>query len=269
MLLFNPNKQNLDEVVFEKRNISYGAYALRKAYPSRVNKSLIFTLLPFVLVVGITLLNHPIDSFAPLFPDAPKPKDRTIVCGGVVEVMSGFELELANAEFVIVPDKKIPEKRISKPEVKKMVSAVIRSMSGTGSSSASMGGIGLPGLPGGIPSGLPIIGGTKEPEILDASSVGVMAEFPGGLEAMYAYIQKHLNYPRLALENGVQGKVVVSFVIMPDGKVDMSNIERGVGFGCDEEALRVINEMPTWEPALQNGRKVAVRLILPIVFQSN
>ncbi len=267
MLLFNSNKQNLDEVVFEKRNKSYGAYALRKAYPSRVNKSLIFTLLPFVLVVGVTLLKHPIESFAPLFPNAPQPKGKTIVCGDIVEVMSGFEMELADAEFVIVPDKKIPEKRAKKPEVKKMVHAVIQSMSGTGSSSASMGGIGLPGLPGGIPGGLPVIEGSKVPEILDASSVGVMAEFPGGLEAMYAFIGKNLNYPSFARENSKEGKVVLSFVIAADGSIQMSEVEKGIGFGCDEEAVRVINEMPKWTPATQNGKPVAVRLMLPIVFR--
>lgn len=266
MLLFNSNKQNLDEVVFEKRNKSYGAYALRKAYPSRVNRSLILTLLPFVLVVGITLLNHPIDSFAPLFPDAPKPKDRTIACGGVVEVMSGFELELADAEFLIVPDKKIPVKRDKKPEVKRMVSAVIQGMSGS-NTTASMAGAGLPGLPAGLAGGLPLIGGTKEPEILDASSVGVMAEFPGGIEAMYEYIGKNLNYPTFARENAKEGKVVLSFVIAADGSIQMSDVEKGIGFGCDEEALRVISAMPKWTPATQNGKPVAVRLMLPILFR--
>jgi protein TonB len=49
----------------------------------------------------------------------------------------------------------------------------------------------------------------------------------------------------------------------------MINLERGIGYGCDEEALRVINEMPEWEPARQNGRKVPIRMILPVVFQTN
>lgn len=267
MLLFNPNKQNLDEVVFEKRNKNYGAYALRKAYPSRVNKSLIFTLLPFIVVVAITLFKHPIDSFAPLFPVAPQPPQKPISSGGTIQVMSGFDFELANAEFLIVPNKKLPVKREKKPEVKQMVSAVIQSMSGQTSSSATMGGIGMPGLPAGLSGGLPLLGGTKEPEILEASSVGVMAEFPGGIEAMYEYIGKNLNYPSFARENAKEGKVVLSFVIGADGGVQLSDVERGIGFGCDEEALRVVNQMPKWTPALQHGKPVAVRLILPIVFK--
>ncbi len=267
MLLFNSNKQNLDEVVFEKRNKSYGAYDLRKAYPKRVNKSIIFILLPFLIVVAISLFNHPIESFAPIFPEPIKPKAKGDVVDGTIQMMQGFEMVLNDAAFVIVPDKKIPEKRVKKPEVKKLVSALIQSMLGTGSSSASMGGLGLPGIPGGIPGGLPIIGVPNEPEILDASSVGVMAEFPGGLEAMYAFIGKNLNYPSVARENSKEGKVVLSFVIAADGSVQMSDVEKGIGFGCDEEAIRVINEMPKWTPATQNGKPVAVRLMLPIVFR--
>ena len=267
MLLFNSNKQNLDEVVFEKRNKSYGAYDLRKAYPKRVNKSLILTMLPFLIAVVITLFNHPLESFAPIFPEPIKPKVKGEVVDGTIQMMQGFEMVLNDAAFVIVPDKKIPKKRAKKPEVKKMVHAVIQSMSGTGSRSASIGGIGLPGLPGGIPSGLPVIEGPKVPEILDASSVGVMAEFPGGLEAMYAFIGKNLNYPSFARENSKEGKVVLSFVIAADGNIQMSEVEKGIGFGCDEEAVRVINEMPKWTPATQNGKPVAVRLMLPIVFR--
>jgi protein TonB len=75
-----------------------------------------------------------------------------------------------------------------------------------------------------------------------------------------------LSYPRWAIENNIKGKVVLSFVVMPDGSIEFSEIERGIGFGCDDEALRVVNEMPKWKPGIQNGKKVAVKFILPIRF---
>jgi protein TonB len=265
MLLFNPNKQNLDEVVFEKRNKSYGAYALRKAYASRVNKSLLFTLLPFVILLAVTISQHPLDKFGDIFPDAPKvPNKPAISGGGYVELSSGFDFELENVEFEIVPDKRIAKKR-----VKKVVAQVIQSMGNTGHATANMGGnMGLPGLPGiGTGGGLPTIGGEETGDIYNPNTVGVMAEYPGGIQAMYEYIGKHLVYPSLARENAKEGKVVLSFVIDAEGKVSMSEVERGIGFGCDEEALRVINKMPNWTPATQNGKPVAVRLLLPVVFR--
>jgi periplasmic protein TonB len=270
MLLFNPNKQNLDEVVFENRNKAYGAYALRKAYASRVNKSLLFTLLPFVFLLAVTISQHPIKNLGDFFPDTPKaPNQPKSSGGGYVDLSSGFDFELENVEFEIVPDKRIAQKKVKKEEVKKVVAQVIQSIGSTGQATASMGGsIGLPGLPGiGTGGGLPTLGGNEGAEIFDPNNVGVMAEYPGGIQAMYEYIGKHLVYPSLARENAKEGKVVLSFVIDAKGKVSMSEVERGIGFGCDEEALRVINKMPNWTPASQNGKPVAVRLLLPVVFR--
>jgi protein TonB len=84
---------------------------------------------------------------------------------------------------------------------------------------------------------------------------------------MYEYISRNLQYPRQAIENNIAGRVLISFVIMPDGQVEMSQVEKGIGFGCDDEALRVVREMPTWMPAEQNGRKVPIRMFLPVLFK--
>ena len=93
-----------------------------------------------------------------------------------------------------------------------------------------------------------------------------MPEFNGDL---YDYLAKEIKYPKSALENGVQGKVTLSFIINKNGEVSDVEVLGKVGFGCDEEAMRVIKEMPKWKAGEQNNRKVAVKLVLPIMFEVN
>jgi protein TonB len=93
-----------------------------------------------------------------------------------------------------------------------------------------------------------------------------MPEFPGGMQAMYNYITNNLQYPKLAKESNRTGRVMLSFVVNADGSISDIKIMEGIGFGCDDEAMRVVSEMPTWRPGIQNGTQVPVRLILPINF---
>ncbi len=92
-------------------------------------------------------------------------------------------------------------------------------------------------------------------------------EFPGGKDAFAKYLSKSLKYPSLAFENGISGRVIVSFVIEKNG--DLSNIKvlKGIGGGCDEEAIRVLKNSPAWKAGRQNGRNVRVAYTVPIVFQ--
>ena len=92
------------------------------------------------------------------------------------------------------------------------------------------------------------------------------AEFPGGLSAMYQYLKDNLNYPEAAKQAGVTGTVYIDFVIEKDGRVSNVVVLRGIGFGCDEEAVRVIQSMPPWKPARQNGRKVRLAMVIPVKF---
>jgi TonB family protein len=96
-----------------------------------------------------------------------------------------------------------------------------------------------------------------------------MPEFPGGREAMMKHIQSNTKYPALALRNQVEGRVFVSFVVKPDGSVSDVKLLKGIGSGCDEEAVRVINSMPIWTPGKQNGRTVAVSYTVPVTFTVN
>lgn len=96
--------------------------------------------------------------------------------------------------------------------------------------------------------------------------VEIMPSFPGGEKELLKFLAENVNYPRLAREAKIQGLVIVRFVVDADGFVGNIEMLRGIGAGCDEEALRVINAMPKWEPGYQNGRAVPVIYNMPIRF---
>lgn len=91
--------------------------------------------------------------------------------------------------------------------------------------------------------------------------------FPGGEAARMQYLQKNIEYPQMARESGIEGTVFVTFVVETDGTVTQVRILRGIGGGCDEEALRVVRNMPKWNPGKQRGRSVRVQFNMPIRFK--
>jgi hypothetical protein len=94
-----------------------------------------------------------------------------------------------------------------------------------------------------------------------------MPEFPGGSDALLDFLAKNIHYPSVAKANGVEGMVAVQYIVETDGSISDAKVVKGIGAGCDEEALRVINAMPKWQPGLQKGQKVRVQYILPIRFK--
>ena len=96
-----------------------------------------------------------------------------------------------------------------------------------------------------------------------------MPQYPGGMEAMQQYLRDNLRYPTQARTDQVEGKVFVSFVIPADGRPNGAKVIKGIGAGCDEEALRLIKSMPAWAPGKQNGRVVSVSYTVPITFRLN
>jgi TonB family protein len=109
--------------------------------------------------------------------------------------------------------------------------------------------------------------------VLEADEVFDVVEeapsFPGGMEAWGKFLTENLEYPALAKRMGVEGTVYLVFEVRADGSVQNVEILRGIGAGCDEEAMRVINKSPNWDPGKQRGRKVNVRMRLPIRFKLN
>jgi len=94
-----------------------------------------------------------------------------------------------------------------------------------------------------------------------------MPSFPGGDKAFYKYLSKNLKYPQMAREAGIQGPVYINFIISKTGAITDAFVERGIGGGCDEEALRVINKMPDWNPGTQRTKAVKVQMTIPIHFK--
>ena len=92
-------------------------------------------------------------------------------------------------------------------------------------------------------------------------------EFVGGIEKLYEYLGNNINYPEMAKENGIQGKVFVQFVVWKDGSIRNVNVVKGTHKLLDKEALRVINKMPNWKPGKQRGKNVNARFTLPIKFR--
>ncbi len=93
-----------------------------------------------------------------------------------------------------------------------------------------------------------------------------MPEFPGGQQAMMRFLGENIKYPETAKKEGIQGRVFISFVIEKDGRVSSIEKLRGIGGGCDEEALRVVAAMPNWKPGYTDGKPVRVAYNLPIKF---
>ncbi|MFM7852616.1 MAG: TonB family protein [Flammeovirgaceae bacterium] len=89
----------------------------------------------------------------------------------------------------------------------------------------------------------------------------------GGMASFYKYVGKNLRYPKLARRMGVEGKVFVQFIIEKDGSISNPIVFKGIGAGCDEEALRLIRESPKWNPGTQRGKPVRQRYTLPIIFK--
>lgn len=109
----------------------------------------------------------------------------------------------------------------------------------------------------------------KQEEVTDEIFVVVenQPEFPGGNGAMMKFLSENINYPVIAQENGIQGRVICNFVVERDGSITDVQVVRGVDPSLDREAMRVIKQMPRWKPGKQRGQAVRVRFTLPVVFR--
>ena len=91
-------------------------------------------------------------------------------------------------------------------------------------------------------------------------------EFPGGMEALYKYLAQNIKYPALARDNGITGRVYVTFVVERDGSIANPKVLKDIGGGCGQEAIRVVKSMPRWTPGKQRGKAVRVQFNLPVNF---
>jgi protein TonB len=106
----------------------------------------------------------------------------------------------------------------------------------------------------------------KVDTIMQLQYVEQQPTFPGGDSLINKFLYDNLKYPELALKTNIQGKVFVTFVVNSNGKISDVKVIRGIGGGCDEEAIRLIKSMPNWIPGKYNGKNVPVQMNLPVKF---
>lgn len=106
-----------------------------------------------------------------------------------------------------------------------------------------------------------------EEEIYKVFEVEVQPQFLGGNDALFKFLAQNLQYPKIAAENGIQGKVVVSFVVEKDGSLTNVKILRDIGGDCGKEALRLVHSMPRWTPGKQSGQNIRVLYTMPLTFR--
>lgn len=269
-------------LVFANRNQKYGAYELRSHSAHTMLKA-------FFIAAPLFVSAFVAPSIISAFKGAPEIVDDTRTT--VVEIDNIIrELppkELPKEKEVAAPEEVVQKKSVA-PKAKtvgmtdnikvvkdnlvknqplttdELKDAVIASTTEAGV--LSKGGNADLGAETGGGSGLGTGTGTKGngEEILSFAENS--PEFPGGMDAWVKYIQKNLRYPSMASENGVQGKVFLSFVVEKDGTITDVKVTKGIGFGCDDEAMRVIKKSPRWKAGMQNNLPVRVRYNMPISY---
>jgi protein TonB len=265
MNILKQSNNNLDELVFEHRNKAYGAYVLRRNYNKNLKRSFLFTfLIPVVIIVISTVYNRLHGNETKIKPlDITNTVDSVIIIEVVLE-KNKFVEEVQqtinkinkgaghNQNYVVKRNKEVRSEVIDSilakplfegPEGFAVSNVLPIFLNGQG------------GTPGNNENG------NEEFSIDDIEKMPV---FNGDL---YEYLGNELKYPTAALTNNIGGKVMVSFVINKNGEISDIELIRKLGFGCDEEAIRVIKNMPKWSAGEQNKRKVNVKMILPIVFE--
>jgi periplasmic protein TonB len=264
MKLFEVHSGSIDELVFENRNKNYGAYFIRKNYNHAVFKSL------FILGSGLATLclsllfyiNHKPNSDIKniLLPDLTDPK---VYIEKTIDLSPVAEKPIQKQEATAAPSSGIATRIVDNPLVTNTVNLnnpeignVNLNSNGTSLTSTLVGTNTLV---------------TTEPDIIDKTIYNVvqeMPEFEGGVSALMKFIAQNINYPYVAKEAGKEGTVHVSFVVNETGIVENISIIRGIGFGCDEEVVRVISKIPKWKKVGKNsGRAVKVRFNVPVKFK--
>jgi protein TonB len=261
---------SLDDVVFEGRNQAYGAYQLRQDYQQHLASAGGYT----VALCGLLFLSW--GAWQHFKPAVAQP----IITTGIIEIMKPPVPTVIEKPKVAVlsPPRARPVATHQAPStptevVKDIVPqphitppATVESLDGPtgpvtpGATTTSE--IGEVSGPRGSETGPTTAPASNEPFIV----VEKMPEFAGGQEALLRYLRSHLRYPGSALAAGVGGKVFMSFVVGADGAISDVTILKGLGYGLDEEAQRVIRQMPAWTPGYQSKHPVPVRFTLPITF---
>lgn len=251
--------------MFEKRNQEYGAFELRKDSSRRHKWGIIGSLIFLAAVIWLPIIYKSITAeskermvdvteLTNIEIKAPeKPKEVIIDAPPPPPLKSSIKF----TPPVIAPDEEVQEEEMIKTQeelTQTDVAISVADVKGTDEEN----GMDIAEL------NEQMVG--EEAEEAPYTVVEQMPEFPGGESALMKYLSTSIKYPRIATENGVQGKVFVQFVVDKNGSISNVKVVRGVDSALDAEALRVVKSMPKWIPGKQNGETVRVSYTIPINF---
>ncbi|MEI6764337.1 MAG: TonB family protein [Bacteroidota bacterium] len=249
---------NLDDIIFENRNKEYGAYALRRVYSRNLIKAVSIAVLLFLAAVSAPILARLVNAIVYTKP--------TIESGVIIETPPEIKPPVLPKNTQLpkpnVPAFVAPVVVVDTNEVKgDMMGDQDKVKNDSPLDTSSIIDIG-----GGEDVDKPVI---EKPKGDDKPFIWVeeMPKFPGGDEERVKFLSNNISYPKIAREMGIQGPVYLNFVVNENGKITDLKVIRGIGGGCDEEALRVIKNMPDWSPGRQNGVAVKVMLSMAINFR--
>jgi protein TonB len=262
--------ETLDEIIFEHRNKNYGAYQLRKSYRKTISKSVLLGVSAFLSLtiatyifanqtqkedalrmVSVVLSDLPPEKPEPLPPKekpAPEPIKEEVKTKQYIDIVPVED----DANIVETPPPTTDELKDSK----------ISTETKEGISDESI----FSAPPAETPVTETVITEIKEDNTV-FTAVEVNPSFMGGMQEMYRFLGKNIQYPLAAQRNNIEGKVTVSFIVEKDGSISSVEVLKGLGFGCDEEAVRVVKMMPKWLAGKQNGNAVRVKFTIPIFYK--
>jgi protein TonB len=260
------NQQWID-VVFSGRNKNYGAYELRKDNPRNTNKALLIGVAAFVLLISFKTILNAIEGFIPKADEKVKVTEVVLPPPPVNEEVKPPppppeppKPKVDQVRFpplVVKPDNEVREKE--PPQVKELEVADPGPKDQKGDPNQAVQ-IDEP------------VGNADVKQVVEENpnqiftAVEQVPTFPGGDAGFNKYLSKNIRYPAIARENNVQGRVIVQFVVEKDGSLTDIKVVRGIGSGCDEEAVRALKASPKWKPGIQNGRPVRVQYSVPVSF---
>ncbi|MBQ8154980.1 MAG: energy transducer TonB [Prevotella sp.] len=263
------------DLVFEGKNQAYGAYQLRKDTGKRNLKALITMFLIFAAIAAIVIAKVSIDNYI---------ASRNAAIETDVELQSLAEKKEAKAEKKDEPEvEKIEIERVKSsvaftvPEIKKddevKEEQEIKSQDELQETNTAIGAFNVEGndeTGGEVLKAKEVIAEPEPPKVEETKVFDVveeMPQFPGGQAALLEYLAKNIKYPVVAEENGVQGRVIVTFVVERDGSITDVRVVKSVDPSLDKEAARVVKSMPKWQPGKQNGSAVRVKYTVPVQFR--
>lgn len=252
-------KQWLD-IVFEGKNKGYGAYDLRLTNPKTTIKALIIGALIFSFLLSTPLL-------AKLIPDS-KAEDDSLDKKIVTIKLPPKEIP-KDLPPPPPPPPKVDQVKFVKPVVAKAEEVVEEPPKIKEIVDKKLGAETIKGDPDAPLTVEPVGNGpadvVEDNNIYNTAGIEVKPDFPGGLEKFYKFVANNYRTPE---EEGLKGKVFVTFVVEKDGSLTDIKVIRDIGFGTGKEAIRVLKSSPRWNPGEQNGKKVRVLYSLPITIQS-